>query len=93
MRTLSIVGFTGGLMVIVFSIWRWSSAWLYDSPFRLLVGCFIGLCIMGFSYILDFMTLKDKISDHRDKKYDNLERNVRGIVELNDLKIVWKEIE
>ena len=78
MRVISIVGFTIGLLVGGYSVWRWGG-WLYDEPFRMLVGIFIGISIIGFSYIIDWMTLRDKIDRVRNEKMDSAIQEVKSI--------------
>jgi len=85
MRTLSILGIIAGILLICYSIWRWGG-FLYDEPFRMCVGMFIGICIMAFSYIIDWITLRDKIDDSRNQRYDSLIQEIKAMKELNNLK-------
>ena len=60
MRTISILGIAIGLFVAGYSIWRWSSGLIYDSPFRTFVGVFVAISIMAWAYVIEWMTIKDK---------------------------------
>lgn len=78
MRTLSILGIVAGLSVAGYSVWRWGG-WLYDDQFRMFVGIFIGISIMGFSYIIDWMTLRDKIDRKNNKNLDSAVQEIKTI--------------
>lgn len=78
MRTLSILGMLVGLFVFGYSIWRWGG-WLYDDPFRMFVGIFIGISIIGFSYIIDWMAMRDKLDGNRHKRIDSVVQEVKTI--------------
>jgi len=60
MRTISMLSFIIGLFVAGLSVWRWSSGYVYDSPFKTLVGLFVALSIMAWAHVIDWMTRKDE---------------------------------
>lgn len=81
MRTLSILGIIVGILIAGYSIWRWGG-WLYDEPFRMFMGIFIGISIMGFSYIIDWMTLRDKLDRNKYEKIDSVVREFKTIKDM-----------
>ena len=85
MRTLSILGMIFGLFISVFSILRWGVL-LYDDFFRMSVGISIGISFAAFSYIIDWMALRDKLDENKYKKIDSLSQEMKGINELINLK-------
>ncbi len=70
-----------GLSIAGYSIWRWGG-WLYDEPFRMLVGIFIGMSVMGFSYIIDWMTMRDKLDENKFKRLDSVSQEINTIREM-----------
>ena len=73
MRTKSICGLLTGLSVAGYSIWRWSSGLIYDSPFRTFVGLFFAFSIMAWAYLVEWMTMKDKENNNEEKRITELE--------------------
>jgi len=73
MRTISICGLVLGLFIAGFSIWRWSSGYVYDSPFRSIIGLLIALSIMAWAYVIDWMTMKDKEITHIKFRIDSIQ--------------------
>ena len=73
MRTLSICGFIIGLAAAGFSIWRWGSGYMYDSPFKTIIGLFIALSIMAWAYVIDWMMMKDKQIDNLSYRVDSIQ--------------------
>lgn len=77
MRTISICGFLMGLFVMGYSLWRWGGVYMYDSPFRTIVGLFIALSIMAWAYVLDWMTMKEKELENLAYRIDSLQYPAR----------------
>ena len=73
MRTISICGLIVGFFVAGFSIYRWSSGLIYDSPFRTIVGLFVAISIIAWAYMIDWMTMKDKETNNDERRITELE--------------------
>ena len=58
-----------GITIIVCSIIRWFFLW-YD-PSQMIVGVVIGIIILGFAYIYDWMKEKDKEFRKLNKRMDD----------------------
>ena len=78
MRTISIIGLIIGICIAGYSVWRWGG-WLYDEPFRMLVGISIGISFAAFSYIIDWMTRRDKLDENKHKRIDSVVEEVKSI--------------
>lgn len=85
MRTLSIVGIIFGLFIAGLSIWRWGGG-LYDIPFKMWTGIFFAISIMAWSYLIDYMRFRDKITSNQNQKIDSIQQEIKAIKEMNDLK-------
>ncbi len=88
MRTISILGVVLGFFVIGMSTWRWM--FVFDSPFRLVVGLFIAISIMAWAYIIEWMTGKHQSDENLSKRIDSLAQEIRGKYEQLDIKIQSK---
>ena len=85
MRTLSIVGIIMGLFTAGMSIWRWGGG-LYDVPFKMWIGIVVAIAIMAGAYLIDWMTLRDKITSNQNQKIDSMQQEIKGLKEMNNLK-------
>jgi len=65
---LSIIGMFLGLGVSIYSVIRWNFLW--PDPSQLALGVSIGLIICIFSYIYNWMKLKDEAMIKMDKRLD-----------------------
>ena len=78
MRVLSILGIIVGLVIAGYSVWRWGG-WLYDDTFRMFAGVAWGISVMAFSYIIDWMTLRDEIDRNKYESNDSVVQEVKSI--------------
>lgn len=74
-----------GFFIAGISIWRWGGG-LYDEPFKMWVGVFFAISIMAWSYLIDWMTHRDKIANNQNKKLASISQEIKGLKELNNLK-------
>ena len=82
MRNSTIVIYLFGIILIGLSL----SKWFYVSydPSQALLGSAIGIIVLGFAYIHNWINMKDKKDRNFRKLYDSLvtELHSRGIVKL-----------
>ena len=57
-----------GITIIVCSIIRWF--FLYYDPSQMIIGTAIGIIVMGFAYIYDWMKKKDEEFEKLNKRLD-----------------------
>lgn len=84
MRTISRIGIVLGILIACLSVYRWS--FFYDVPYKMYVGFFVAGCVTFWAYLIDWMTMQDKIKDNLHKRMDSLVQEISGIKEVNDLK-------
>jgi len=58
MNKISIIGYVTGIIAIILAIQRY---WfVYDDPFKMILGIGIGVGILGVSYLYNWMKIIDK---------------------------------
>ena len=75
-----------GLFIFIFSIIRWGGMFYYDDLSQMGFGCAIGVIILLFAYIYNWMILKDLKERNDDKRFDNI------IIQLRAKDIITMEL-